>query len=129
VKYSTLLLLLVAGCVKASQSAWIDRSAFPVVPDQVHVFFAGDEVPESCERVSILHSPRDETFISEVQILDKLREGAGELGANAVWLRTVEDPGTEDRVVPALFGSNSDRDWGAVALWCPDRSGGPRPRP
>jgi hypothetical protein len=106
----------------------MDRSAYPLVPDQVHVFFAGDEIPESCERVAILLGPGDETFIHEVQIVDELREEAGKLGANAVQLQTMTDPGTEDPRVSARSGSNSDRDPGAIALWCPDRTGGARPR-
>ena len=45
---------------------------------------------------------------------------AGELGANAVEVRTMEDAGTGERVVAALFGTEADRDSDALALFCPD---------
>lgn len=52
-------------------------------------------------------------------MVDKLREESGKLGANAVHIRTMEDPGTGERVVAAFLRTRPDRDSDAVALWCP----------
>lgn len=37
-------------------------------------------------------------------------------------LQTMEDAGTGERVVGALFGTGVDRDSESLALWCPDRA-------
>lgn len=117
-----ILTLLAAGCVTVSKSVLMDRSAHPVPQEDVYVYLANDEVPESCERVAILHASGSQDFTNEAQFYDKLREEAGELGANAVHLQTMEDAGTGERVVGALFGTGVDRDSEALALWCPDRA-------
>ena len=54
-------------------------------------------------------------------MIDKLRSEAGKLGANALHLQAMEDAGTGERVVSALFGTEADRDADVLALWCPER--------
>jgi hypothetical protein len=114
------LVPLLAGCVTVSKSVLMDRSDRPVPRDDVAVFLASDTIPESCERVALLHGSGDEDFTNEGQMIDKLREEAGKLGANALHLRTMEDPGTGERIASAVFGTNADRDSDAIALWCPE---------
>jgi hypothetical protein len=113
-------LVVLAGCVTVSKSVLMDRSHSPVARDDVYVFIAGDSIPESCQRVALLHASGAEDFTEEGDMIDKLREEAGKLGANALHLRTMEDPGTGERVVAAVFGTSADRDSDAIALWCPD---------
>jgi len=113
-------IVVLAGCVTVSKSVLMDRSHSPVARDDVYVFIAGDTIPESCQRVALLHASGDEDLTEEGDMIDKLREEAGKLGANALHLRTMEDPGTGERVVAAVFGTSADRDADAVALWCPD---------
>jgi len=118
-----LLVVALAGCVTVSKSVLLDRSSTPVPRGDVYVFLAFDTIPASCERVALLHASGDEDFTDEGEMIDKLREEAGKLGANALHLRTMEDPGTGERIASAVFGTNADRDSDAIALWCPD---GPR---
>ncbi|MCG6955136.1 MAG: hypothetical protein LJF04_04015 [Gemmatimonadetes bacterium] len=113
-------IVVLAGCVTVSKSVLMDRSHSPVARDDVYVFIAGDTIPESCQRVALLHASGDEDLTEEGDMIDKLREEAGKLGANAVHLRTMEDPGTGERAVAAIFGTSADRDADAIALWCPD---------
>ena len=120
VRVLAVLLLALTACVSVSKSVLQDRSASPVPQADVYVFLAGDTSPASCERVAILHASGHQDYTNEGQMLDKLREEAGKLGANAVQLQTMEDAGTGERVVSALFGVGSDRDSDAVALWCPE---------
>lgn len=118
----SLSLVLATACVSVSKSVLNDRSAYPVAQPDVYVFLPGDEIPESCERVALLHASGPQDWTNESQMLDKLREEAGKLGANAIQIQTMEDAGTGERVVAALFGTGSDRDSDAIALWCPERS-------
>ncbi len=109
------------GCVHVSKSVLMDRSAFPVPVEQVNVFLPGDEVPDTCERVAILHASGSQDFSNESDMLNRLREETGDLGGNAVQIRSMEDADTGERVVSALFGTGSDRDSEAIALHCPDQ--------
>jgi hypothetical protein len=114
------LTLLAAGCVTVSKSVLMDRSAYPVPRDQVMVLLETDSVPATCERVALLHGSGPEGLTDEGDMWNKLRQEAGKLGANAVHIRSMEDPGTGERVVSAVFGTESDRDSDAIALWCPE---------
>lgn len=111
----------VMGCVSVSKSVLTREYASQPVPrDDVYVFLtsAGDEVPESCRRVAILHASGAEAA-SEGKILDKLREEAGKLGANSILVQNMEEPGTGERIAGALLGFGTDKDSDAIALYCP----------
>jgi len=71
-----------------------------------------------CDRVAILHASGSNNA-SETKIIDKLREEAGHLGANAIHIRSAEDAGNVERALGEVFGSTSDKDWDALALFCP----------
>ena len=86
----------------------------------MNVALADDEIDESCERVALLHASGNEDSTDESEMLNKLREEAGKLGANLVHLQSMEDPGTGERVLGALFGTSVDRDSEAIAYYCPD---------
>jgi hypothetical protein len=117
-----IVFILLTGCVTVSKSVLMDRSSMPVPEESVQVFLANDPIPESCERVAILHASGEEDWTDEGQMINKLRSEAGKLGANALHLMTMEDPGTGERLVAALFDTEADRDADALALWCPGRS-------
>ena len=98
----------------------MDRSAYPVPQERVQVLIEGDSTPSTCERVALLHASGDEDFTDEGDIWNKLRSEAGKLGANVVALQRIEDPGTGERIAAEIFGTSSDRDADALALWCPE---------
>ena len=57
-----LLLVVFAGCVTVSKSVIMDRSNTAVPGEDVYVFLASDIVPDSCERVALLHASGAEDF-------------------------------------------------------------------
>lgn len=122
-KRALLAALLLAGCVTVSKSVLMDRSATPVPRQDVQVLIEGDSVPSSCQRVALLHASGPEGFTDEGDMWDKLREEAGKLGANAVQIGEIQDPGAAERIASGLFGTEADRDADAIALWCPDGTG------
>jgi hypothetical protein len=111
--------LLLTGCVHVSKTVLIDRSDMPVPKDSVYVYLANDTIPDSCERVAILHASGEQDLTDEGQMIDELRSESGKLGANALHLLTMEDAGTGERIAAALFETEADRDAEALALWCP----------
>ena len=115
--------LALAACVTVSKSILSEAyMANPLPPGEVQLLLASlsDSIPSTCERVAILHASGDQDLTDEGQVFDKLREEAGKLGANAVFVQNMEDAGTGERVVSAIFGTEADRDADAVALFCPE---------
>lgn len=117
-----IVLVLLTGCVQVSKTVLMDRSNSPVPKESVYVYLANDAIPNSCERVAILHGSGEQDWTDEGDMIDKLRSEAGKLGANALHILTMEDAGTVERIVAALLDTEADRDSEALALWCRDRS-------
>lgn len=115
-----LLTLVLTGCVHVNRSVLVDRSDQPVPKEEVQVFFDRDAIPETCERVALLHASASEDFTNERKLADKFRGEAGKLGANAV---NVREAYTARRASTSLFDSGSAREFDAVAYWCPDGTG------
>lgn len=111
---------LSSACISVSKSVLThDYRMDPIERDDVYVFFAYDEICEH-DRIAILAAEGDEDLTSEGQMIDKLREEAGRLGANAIVLNYVEEPGGGERVVAAATGDSAERRSQAVAIRCVD---------
>lgn len=118
-RWTIVLAVVASGCVHVSKSV-LDHGyqAYPYMEHEVDVFLVGDVPPDDCDRVAILHASGSNNA-SETKIIDKLREEAGALGANAIHIQSAEDAGTGERVLAEVFGTVSDKDWDALALYCP----------
>jgi hypothetical protein len=110
-----LFTLVLSGCVHVSKDVFVDRSDQPVPQEEVRVYFRGDPLPETCERVAYLHASASEDFSHEGKVVDKFKKEAGKLGANAV---TVREAYGSSRSNPSVFDSLSDREFDAEAFWC-----------
>lgn len=124
-QWTVAAVLVLAACVSVSKSI-LDRSmmATPVPADEVHVYLPGDSVPE-CRRIAILSAKGDVDMTNEGQMIDKLRKEAGKLGANAIILGQIEEPGTGAKVAKAFLGTSADRRTQAIAVFVPSlRKGG-----
>ena len=109
----SLSLLLLAGCVTASVTSLMDRSAYPVPELNVRIFLPGDDVPETCERVALIEA-KGGLMSNEGKVYKKFREEAGKRGANAVIVQAVEDAGV---VTQVFLGTEHTGE--AIAVWCP----------
>ena len=111
--------LLLAGCVTVNKTV-LDRSfmAAPVPKEAVHIYLPGDEVPEHT-RIAILHAEGDMDMTDESDMIDKLREEAGKLGANAIIMGELKDPGTGAMVASAILGTDAERKGQAIAIFVP----------
>ena len=115
-----------AACVSVGKTV-LDRSfqAAPVPRDDVYVYMPGDTIPEHT-RVAILDAEGDADLFNNADLLNKMREEAGKLGANAIILGDMEDPGTGARVAQAILGTTANRTGQAGAIYVPSlrRPGG-----
>jgi hypothetical protein len=116
---AVLSVLVGAGCVSVNKSVLSQsRLAHPVPAEDVRVYFADDSIPDH-ERIAILNAKGAEHWTNEGQMIDRLREEAGKLGANAIILDQLRDPQTGERVVAALFGGSAQRRGEAMAIHVP----------
>jgi hypothetical protein len=113
------LTIALAACVTVNKSI-LDRSfmAAPVPMESVHVYLPGDDVPKHT-RIAILNAEGDVDLTDESQMIDKLREEAGKLGANAIIMGELEDPGTGALVAKAILGTEANRKTQAIAIFAP----------
>jgi hypothetical protein len=119
VLWLTFLPLLLGGCVSVNKSVLDHSFSQRVVPAQeVQVFFSNDEIPDHT-RVAILNASGDSGFTNQGQMIDKLREQAGRLGANAIILDEVREPSTGEKAVNALLGgfATGQRRAAAIAIY------------
>lgn len=113
-----LLAGLSSGCITVSKSVLNDSYSYrPIDRDEVYVFFAYDDICEH-DRLAILVAEGDEELTSEGAMIDKLREEAGKLGANAIILNAVTEPGDGERLVAAATWESAERRGRAVAIHC-----------
>ena len=119
---NTLLVFVLAAsaCVSVSTTV-LDQSFYarPVAPQGVKSLLGsfGDSIPESCTRVGILHA-KGTRFTDEGGIYAKLRSEAGNLGANTVFVRNMEDASGAQVIAETLGGRSADRASDALALFC-----------
>lgn len=114
-------LLMLAGCVTVSKTVLTEEfSSAPLPEQQVMVLMAslGDTMSSECVRVAILHASGDQDTTDEGEMISKLREEAGKLGANTLFIQDMEEAGTAERVIGEIFDVEADRDSEAVALYC-----------
>ena len=125
-KTAILAIALVTACVNVSHTVLVDRGAYPVAPIEVDIFLPDDDIPEDCERVALLFASGNQHFNDEGDLLNSLRERAGELGANAIDIQFMSEAGTVEVIAAAVLDAPVDRDADAIALYCPVATGAAR---
>ncbi len=121
------LLVLLSACVSVNKSVLTPGLA-PVSATDVQVFFESDSIPEHT-RVAILNAQGSQGFTNQGQMIDKLREEAAKLGANAIILLGIKEPGAGEKFVNALVGGLADgqRRGEAIAILIPPLGRGLEP--
>ena len=114
----TVTLPLVA-CVMVNKTI-LDRSfaETPVPQDSVYLYLPGDEVPEHT-RIAILHAEGDVDITNEAEMIGAMRKEAGKLGANAIVLGEISNPGTGERIAAAILDTTAERRGQAIAIFVP----------
>lgn len=112
-----MLLAGLAACVSVNSTVLDPARQFAPVPrDSVRIFTSEDRIPGDYLEVALLFAEGDENWTSPSDMLNEMREKAGELGANGVLLRDLESPGTVDRVLEAVLGADARRRGAALAI-------------
>lgn len=118
-------LVLTTACIGVKRAVLVDRSANPVPPQEVSIFLPDDEIPEGCERIAVLAAAGDQSHAEFGDLLERLREEAGELGANAIHIQIMSEAGNWEGFDMTDISDPRDiqwvrrgRDTRAFALYC-----------
>jgi hypothetical protein len=118
-------LILTAGVLALAACVSVNKSILAPNPtgrtfrmEEVTVYFENDSLPEHT-RLAILNAHGDIDVTDESDMIDELREEAGKLGANAIVLGDIEEPGTGARIVGAVFDVSTERETQALAIYVP----------
>lgn len=114
-----ILSISLIACV-TTRHTLIDPSApqfDPVSPDSVRILTDESEL-ENFEytRVAVIEATGSGEFTDQTSMLKAMREKAGELGANAILLPRIDEPGAGAKVAAALFGTGTQRKGNVIAI-------------
>ncbi len=113
--------LALAACVSVNKSVLAPNPTGRTFEmEDVYVYLRQDTVPEHT-RLAILNAHGDTEMTNEGDLIDKLREEAGKLGANAIILDEIEEPGTGTRIAAAILDVETERQTQALAIYVPSR--------
>jgi hypothetical protein len=116
-----LWLLAATACVSVNKSILAPNPTGRTFGlEQVYVYFPDDSIPDHT-RLAILNAKGDADATDEGEMIDKLREEAGKLGANAIVLGELEEPGLGAIISDAFFGTTANRETQAIAIYVPSR--------
>lgn len=118
-----LILLALSACVtvRATPLPNVTPHNRFFMPGRVDIRLSGETMPDNCERLALLSGSGSSGWTNDSQMFNKLRQKAGELGANVVLLQgNVEEPGAGEAILSAVIGTPSDRNATAVAYFCPE---------
>lgn len=103
---AALLPLLAAGCVSASVIPLGERNLEPVPRDEVLVYETLDDLPADADyrKVALIRTEANDDWDDREDLVNKMREEAAKVGANAIVLRGFEDPSTGERIVELFLG-------------------------
>ena len=111
--------LALAGCMPVTTRATrlgLGPNHPPVPAQEVAVYSATDQIPGRYEDVAVLVASVEHRPETEKEMLISMRRKAGELGANAILIHTL-DGRTRGEVARALAGVNPVRKGTAIALY------------
>ena len=111
--------LTLSACVTTNASRLGTESAVRplVLPQNVTLYRIAGQVPGKYEEIALLNSAGDSSFTNEAKMFESMKKKAGELGANAVILDAVSEPGAGAKVAAAIFGVSAQRKGKAIAIW------------
>ena len=110
--------LLVAGCIH-TRATLLDPTAryASVDPSMVRIFTSETELEDyDFVRVAIITSSGNTTWTNQAQMMESMRKKAGEMGANAILMPSIDEPGAGAKIAGAIFGVGTNRSGEVVAL-------------
>ena len=112
-------MMCASGCVvtNASRLSTSSENRPLVLPQDVALYRTASQVPRRYEEVALLNSSGDANYTNEAKMFESMKKEAGKVGANAVVLDALSEPGAGAKVAAAIFGVSAQRKGKALAIW------------
>lgn len=106
-----LLAICVSGCVTTTATLLDPTVQYdPVDPNEVRIFLSEEELAEyEFVRVAIISSAGDATYTSRTGMIESMRKKAAEMGANAILMPSIYEPGAEAEIAGLIHGTVVNR--------------------
>lgn len=115
---ATFGMIFLSACVSTNVVKLGNGPSRPKIPlDQVVVYRTASQVAAKYEEVALLNSKGEAGETSEAEMLKNMRFKAGEVGANAIILDAVTEPGAGTKIAGMLLGTGAERKGRAVAIY------------
>ena len=112
------MLFGLVGCATTSAVHLGAQQARPTVPwEKVAVYRDSSQVPGEYVEVGLLHATGDWGWSGEGTMYNSMKKAAGQMGANAIILGALTEPGTGAKVASTLFGMPAERKGKALAIY------------
>jgi hypothetical protein len=110
-------LVCLMGCVSAQVTRLGSIDSYPpVAPSDVQVFLVESDVPGPFTKVALIRLKGDADWTNETAMVNKAKQEAGKLGANALILGKTDEPGTGAKIAASIFGVSANRRGEVVAI-------------
>lgn len=111
-------LIFVTSCVSVNATK-LGTGSYrqPVPTDKVAVYRTADQVPGKYEEIALLNASGDSSWSSESGMFKKMKQRAGQMGANAIILDAVSEPSAGAKIAGAIFGVGAERKGKAIAIF------------
>jgi hypothetical protein len=123
-----MLAAMLTACVTTKHTL-INPSAeqYPEVPPEAVRIIMSETELDTLEfvRIAIIEATGSGEFSDQTAMVEAMRKRAARLGANAILLPQIMEPGAGAKVAAAIFGTGTERKGSVVAI----RVLGPKPRP
>jgi hypothetical protein len=109
---------LVVACVQTNAVRLGNAPAREPVPEeQVVVYRTAAHVPGKYEEIALLNATGEASWTNEEKMFNSMKKKAGELGANAIILDAISEPGAGAKVAGAILGTGVERKGKAIAIY------------
>lgn len=110
--------LFFSACVSTNAVRLGTTPQRPSIPsNQVAVYRTADQVPGKYEEIALLNSTGESGWTTEAEMFDSMIKMAGSLGANAIILDAVSEPGAGAKIAAAFLGLSAERKGKAIAIF------------
>ena len=110
--------LFFSACVSTNAVRLGTTPQRPSIPsNQVAVYRTTDQVPGKYEEIALLNSTGESGWTTEAEMFDSMIKMAGSLGANAIILDAVSEPGAGAKIAAAFLGLSAERKGKAIAIF------------
>ena len=98
------------GCVSTQVTKLVSKIDYPPVsPEEVQVYLNEKDIVHPYEKLAIIHMQGDATWTNEAQLIEAAKKKAAKLGANAIVVNQIKEPGSGAKIVGAILGTYVDR--------------------